>query len=462
MDDKDANCRLRHGLNVQCLVHIFQYLNSSDLFTVGEMNEFYRQLINDLVIPLHEIDFTNLFDRYITISEVIQRYGIKIRNINFKHMNFTHSVGRLIRSIDQYCGADQLRSVKIYCRILDVEQVNLPIQFRNVKRLEICGNRRGHRFVLSVQLSKSLRYLRLESLELNENFDWTKLTNLTKLYLRDVRGINAQNFIELLRQRPNIQIFHHDKYSFNGSILDISEAMAEYCGNQIEEYNGEMPKRLESGRAPTRYLYPFISQFKNVKRICLATNLVCGADLIEPMKQLAKLNTVDMLHIKYPELDCIEHSHADCIFKENSNIDCFDMMHFNHLKTLTVSKYYCEPDAFNPMEKCKTLALFSVYKQQILSNVERLTLGSQVYDFDFIKFASKLRFVTSHGSEKDEIVSVLKTVLQNRNNGRASDDFIEFKMIGRKTLKLFAEAAETAKTAEAAEAIEAVEAAEAS
>lgn len=444
MDDIDANCRLRHGLNIQCLANIFQYLDSAELCTVGGMNDFFRQIISDLVIPIHEIDFTNLFDKYITIAEVFEKYGTKIRKIHFKHISFTHSVGRLIRAIHQYCEADQLRSVKIFCRNLDVQQVNLPIQFRNVERLEIRGNRRGPRIVLSVQLSESLRYLRLEHIKLDENFNWPDLTNLTQLYLKEVHGIMVPNFIQLLRHQPPINVFHHDRYSFNGYVQDISEAMAEYCGDHIQDYSGEMPYRREIGRAPSRYLYQFISRLKNVKRVCFTSHQSCGADLIEPMKQLAKNNTIEWLDIKYPEVDCPGDPNSNCIFMENPNIESFDMMHFNHLKTMAVSKYYWQPQVFNPMEECEPLTLLIVYRRQILSNVEHLTLGSQVYDFDFIEYASKLRCPTAHGYHKNEIVPVLKTVLQKRNNGRTDNDFIELKMNGRKTIKLFAEAAETA------------------
>lgn len=50
MEDIDANCRLRNGLNVHCLAHIFQYLDSADLYTLGEMAKAYKHIINEFVI----------------------------------------------------------------------------------------------------------------------------------------------------------------------------------------------------------------------------------------------------------------------------------------------------------------------------------------------------------------------------------------------------------------------------
>lgn len=81
--DLDWNCRLRHGLNVDCLAHIFQYENSSDLYRTCEMNGFYRQIINELVIPKHEVNFNDLDKRHITPSQIFEKYGSNIKKINF-------------------------------------------------------------------------------------------------------------------------------------------------------------------------------------------------------------------------------------------------------------------------------------------------------------------------------------------------------------------------------------------
>lgn len=72
--DKDANCRLRHGLNVHCLALIFQYLGIQDLYEVGEMNEFYKEIIKDLVIGKYYIN-CNLLGNLISIRQLFERYG---------------------------------------------------------------------------------------------------------------------------------------------------------------------------------------------------------------------------------------------------------------------------------------------------------------------------------------------------------------------------------------------------
>lgn len=66
--DSDADCRLRNDLNVHCLALIFQYLNTRDLLTLGGMNEFYKQIINDFVISNHNINGFGPNIRKVTLS----------------------------------------------------------------------------------------------------------------------------------------------------------------------------------------------------------------------------------------------------------------------------------------------------------------------------------------------------------------------------------------------------------
>lgn len=76
--NKDANCRLRHGLNKHCLAEIFQHLKSVDLYTVGGTNEFHTK-----TIPDHSVNFYTLFEENITFSQVFERFGRRMRKFFF-------------------------------------------------------------------------------------------------------------------------------------------------------------------------------------------------------------------------------------------------------------------------------------------------------------------------------------------------------------------------------------------
>lgn len=436
MENLDANCRLKHGLNVHCLAHIFQYLDSADLYTIGRINKFYNQIINDLVIPKHEVNFCNLDKRGIEASQMLEKYGIRVRKIIFKHFYGDYTIAKLAESITKYCAADQLKSFRSFnFNINGYVNVSLPNQFRQVEKLEIYGIRQ-----LSAQLSDSLRFLKLEHIELSPNFDWTELKNLTEVRLIWVDGINAENFIKLLSHRPNIEVFHHDRYTFKDSTQDVCLAMAKYCGNSIREYYGEMDPNQGEGRAPGQNMYYFISGFKNIKKARLTTHQICGGDLIDAMKWLAENNTIEMLEIKYSGHD--GHEKTNCIFHTKPKLEGHHIRHFSHLKSIKIIWPPSHSNYIHPVRGCDPFKLFTVYGSRILSSVENLFMACTEDIWYCIEVPPKLCHLRLHtilltSKQASLILAALKSVLQKRNNGRIENDFIEVKLSSEYNYKLF-------------------------
>lgn len=529
IEDKDLNCRLRHGLNIYCLAQIFQYLDSADLYTVGGMNDFYKEIINDLIIPKHEVDFYKICERKITIAQVFERYGTNIQKFISGDIDEKNSLEQLIKSIGKYCSIDQLKDLKIYdtadlykvgemnefyrqtikdlvipnyevdfknlhdngitmsqmfkqygqnirkfyfrfsydnneyttekflqlithycsadqlkcvemysSSFENIEHINLPIQFRKVEKLIYHGLDDGSKH-LSVELSETLRCLSLANITLDPNFKWTTLKNIRELYLDSVRGINLQNFIEFIRHRPNLKVFGHDY----DTLLDIGEAMAKYCGNQIQEYSTDMFRNRLTGRLLPQNFYHFVSGFKIVKRLRLTTDQICCGDLVDVMKQLAENNSIKELRIDYSELKRGAKSDVNCIFKERPNLDGMDMPHFSHLKSIMLVGPLFGVDSFHDKKVCIPFKLLSVYGPQILSNVEHLRITSKVHDFVFIKYALNLRCLSLKAIHEmkynvaSEILSNLKIILQKRNNEPNRSNSIHIDCWDAETLNLF-------------------------
>lgn len=446
MEDEDANCRLRHALNGHCLAEIFQYLDSGDLYTLGGMNEAYKQIINDFVIPKHEVNFNQLLSRRITFAQVFERFGNKIQKFSFEDIWRIQTFHDLEDALSEYCSNNQLKSVKINCafRNLDGDDYEdstsiwptyFPIQCQNVEKLEF-----RYAQLYEIQLSESLRSLTFEGIFLCENFDWTQLKNLKELYLIDVKDINVQNFIEFLCQRPNLEVIHHGANTFNELTADVCDAMAKYCGHQIREYYGAMPPNQEPS---THNSYKFLSSLKNLKIVRLTTQQHCGGDLIDAIKRLAENDTIETLHIKFSEED---RRNTDCIFQQTTDLTSSDMRPFSHLKTFTFTGAHRMgyKKVQTNYHVCDTFKILSMYAAQILTNVENLTVDYAAFDWDFIKFAAKLRYLElfSAGltsSQATEICSALKSIRENRNNGQIGDDFIEIKFDFKFNFKLFTE-----------------------
>lgn len=435
MDQNDENCRLRNGLNVHCLAHIFQYLHTPDLFVLGGMNDYYKEIINNLVISKHQANFVRLFNQNISVEEIFERYGTKIQNFFFVDRRATNTIDQLVQCAEQYCSIDQLKIVKIYCGFYG-EFKDLPIQFKNVKHLEFNGFRQGE---ISMQLSDSLQYLNLSYVNLNSSFDWTQLKSLKELYLDSVNGIEADKFIDLICQRPKLEVFHHSN-TFGDFTQDVCDAMGKYCGNYIRDYSGAFD--YPTFGAPTNHVYDFISGFKNVKKIHLVTHQFCGGDLIDAIRRLAENNTVEELEIVYSGFVCIEEDFT-CIFQDRPNLGR-DMKQFTHLKTVKISGIGFRWDDSLHGQMCDTFKILNVYGSQILSNVEDLTIQDRLNNWDSIKFAKKLRYLHLSGMNIDtrfnrdeavKIVSVVDGIIRERNDG----SIIKLICIEPKVLQLLAE-----------------------
>lgn len=52
------------------------------------MNEFYKKIINDLIIPDHSVNFYTLFEENITIAQVFERFGRRMRKFFFEKQTF--------------------------------------------------------------------------------------------------------------------------------------------------------------------------------------------------------------------------------------------------------------------------------------------------------------------------------------------------------------------------------------
>lgn len=433
--NEDASCRLRHGLNNHCLAEIFQYLRSVDLYTVSGMNEFYTKIINDLIIPDHSVNFYKLFEKNITISQVFERFGRKMRKCFFycdpvrgddsiEVPNYT--IDQFIQLITLYCSPDQLKNVRIATLKHADPIIVLPNYFRKVEKFQFFSQA-YEKVQLSVSFTESLRYLVLENIKLDPNFDWKMLKNLTKLFLSRVEGVNESNFIEYLRQRPSLEAFGHSHTFDISSMENIFEKMAEYCGNQIRAlkiYN-EYSKKVDN---PPGF-YHFISGFKNLKEVYLRADLKCGDDLIDPIKRLAEHNTIEDLSLTYTGTQ----PHRNCIFREMPNRSAPNMKPFTNMKTVRIFWDYEHLGSDKFDRQCAKMKLLNTYSSQILANAETLIIDSardiREIDWNFIKSALKLRqlfyldfHTTEYQTEKlIQIVSGLESILQNRKDENIND-----------------------------------------
>lgn len=428
--DEDAKCRLRYGLNTHCLTEIFQYLDSIDLNTVGDMNGFYKQIIADFVIPKHKIDFDLLHSKSITDQQLFKKYGTKMRMFKISCKN-DESFQQFIQLITQYCSHDQLKKVSFVMSHGVTDDINLPVHFQRVESFHFSGVS-NYSPILSLSFSDSLQHLYLRNLSLHADFSWIEMVNLKKLVVEFVKGFNEQNFIQLLHQGTRLEYFHQVFTLFN-PFSEVRDAIAKYCGQQIRTLvDNCLIKRPND-------CYNFLSKFKKLNEVWLSSQQKCVEDLKYPLKLLAENDTIEKLGIICSTSPVFPHS--SCGFQQE-----FIHQHQNwHMKPFTKLKTICfiwiNCGSCNYNVGCNELKLLTQYSTQTLSNVENLILRGSgaraVYKTELLKFIPKLCWLhIDYWTEPTydqavKLVGDLNRIVCNRNNGYISNDFIEVEVLER-------------------------------
>lgn len=441
--DENLDCRLRYGLNVHCLSQIFKSLNAADLYTLGSMNGFYRQIIHENVISKKEIDFELLKLNGISVENILERHASRVQKFHFEGERERDMV-KFIQLVTQYCSEDQFKDVRFSYHYdidifeSDVINISFPAQFAKMEKFQFCGPFYDINLTLQLHIpfSRSLQYLKLEDVVLHPNINWIDAANLEQIHLDAIKGLNVHNFIDFLRQRPKLKYFYQSN-TFRDSMKIVGEAMAEYCGESLRVYRD---LEYELADIKTKDSHQYLSGFKNLNEVWLSTRQICAGDLFSAIDRLADTKVEKLVIICYDHYDQLN---IDCIFTDEFNPRPLYLNRLNYLKSIRI-------DMFNGFDShidvCAQMKVLTMYSSQILSNVENVFLmGAQnmAYEYGFIETVPNLRLLVIDSCEIGptlekavKLLSILRSILQSRNNGQTPDDFIELK-INASHLELF-------------------------
>lgn len=124
------------------------------------MNAYYRQIIDDFVIPTHTFNIKS--KDMALIVKVFERFGSKIGRLHLRiHCDDDDSIEELFNLFSRFCLIDQLREVSIDTKS-KIFAIVLPAHFQRVKRFHFSGYKEGliSTHLASMPLSETLRYLR--------------------------------------------------------------------------------------------------------------------------------------------------------------------------------------------------------------------------------------------------------------------------------------------------------------
>lgn len=422
--DPDANCRLRHGLNSDCLANIFIYLDVSCLMDLAEMNDFYKNIIHDYVIHKKRAEFSEVSEY--NHSTFFRFFGQRLKRFHFAggQMEFYE----LLEQIINFTSEDQIISADFHFWCSDIEEYNwlLVVQamqyFNNVEQVSICGETdeicsRFIRDVVSILLRNSnhLQKLKLEHLRWNKYiriFDWDQMTYLTDLELVDVT-VETEAVLNYIQRRPRLERFINRASIENSAMEEIGIALADYCSETIQTFADINNESVRDFKRPNRR-YGYLVNLKNLKSVTLTSVYKCGNDLNFPMAALSKVDKLEKLGI-YQRVRYTSHD----------KIPKFKLNQFTKLHTLEICVLSVDWSSDNPMH----LKFLMDNSKQILDNVHTVILSGTsdfIYPSWIIQLIPNLKKLSAWKmwdlSPRSVYEDLLGILAQRKNTG---NDFIE-------------------------------------
>lgn len=416
----NLHCRLRNGLNVDCLAEIFEYLENDDLVTIGQLDEYYQGIINKCVIKKRMIRFEDPKRLYWDVTALLgndfqhgwkafEMYGKNITRASFCLRSFysedTHS--RIIENINKYCSPEKIKEIEFFLRTDCVW----------CRRNGDCNHKSR---VISCVLDAMPALKKLTLIHASDwNNNWlnsTGMLNLTELILMNSH-IDKQSMIEYLRKRPKLQRFVNANSIAPDSLLEIGNALAEYCGDTLREFVDTEKEFFWHIPVQDVERYDFIPNLKNVKELELTTIFTCGSDLFYALDGLAKHNKLEKLKIR-------QHWYS----RDYQKVDGQTFILKNDFKILHTFEY--------EMKSFQMLEFFINNREQIFNNIRTFIPSRKPGNFgpcEFSPFVPKLKkLVISFCSTFDigNILRNIKRILEKRKDTRVdTEDSIKLRLM---------------------------------
>lgn len=368
--DPDGNCRLRHGLNADCLAKIFSYLEVSTLMDLAEMNDYYRQIIHDFVIHKKRAEFSEVSEyNHLTYFRF---FGQRLKRFHFMggQMEFYELLEQLLR----FSAENQIISADFNFWCSEFEEYNWFLvvramqHFQNVERATICGEKddicsRFIRDVVSILLRNSnhLQKLKLEHLKWGNDiriFHWDQMTNLTDLELVDV-NVETGAILNYIQRRPRLERFVNRASIENNAMEEIGAALAEYCKETIHTFSDINNESVRDFKRPDRR-YGYLVDLENLKSVTLTSVYKCANDLNYPLAALSKVDKLEKLGI-YQRVRYTSHD----------KISKFKLNQFTKLHTLKICVLSVDWSSDKPMH----LEFLMENSKPILNNVHTVVLS---------------------------------------------------------------------------------------
>lgn len=228
-DDMD-NCRILHGLNINCQLEVLQYLSVADLLQVSKLGSYFEEIIKKYIIgnKLLNLEVTDPCEK----SEVLEAFGKSIRKIRASGNNYTF----ILETIINCCSPNLMTDIQIivnYPSPFNGNVVRSLPSFTNLQKLRI-DSKYGSQNIVDQLKEIAVSALNLKILQLrgyNIQGEWLRtkhMNNLSELWMHTSTDVSIDDLTYFIREHPKLQVF-----SFTGlnDIVAIGNCLAENCKN---------------------------------------------------------------------------------------------------------------------------------------------------------------------------------------------------------------------------------------
>lgn len=254
--DDPLNCRLRH-LNDDCLLSICEYLSARDLLRLYDVDDYYKDLITDKVIPHILVDFTST-GGYWSTNKIFSTFGAKMRRIKISQENTLCSFRRFLEFVIDYCTPERLTELHLRYRsadssgIMHIMNKAMPY-FKKLTKLVLSSTESAAEygsFVDSLgKTSVELKVFHLSGVGLTPT--WCEIESFNKLeefrildgnILRQL-STSIESLPDFLKAKHDLKIFD---YAGRDDISESTRVLGEHC-HKLEVYGDHCTARYFPG-----------------------------------------------------------------------------------------------------------------------------------------------------------------------------------------------------------------------
>lgn len=300
-------CRLRHGLNSDCLIKIFECLSVQDLMQLCKVDNYFADLITTEIIAKKLINVgvldvrmpNNRLAYNRSTIESFQMFGKFFKKIAVQGQDFNN----LLHIIVEFCLPARLTEVELEFKLNSTSAVEglidqaLPFfaTLQTLRLFDVSSDGIFDHFLTKIsKCTTTPQVLQLRRVDIAEDQVWLQnMQNLRVLQIHTPRIISLDNLISCFRVNPALKAF---EYTGSADIFESFDVLSKCCPGLTtfsdchlnNHYNDlDTDEKLSADMASR---YKFLSTLTQLDAVTLTSYTDSGHDLYHHFKHLSLAN----------------------------------------------------------------------------------------------------------------------------------------------------------------------------